>query len=68
MAGSLIFRVMYGYEVSETHDPFITGAEELMARSSSIITSPWLVDFLPVCKCGRNFAFLSRLLIGFRYQ
>lgn len=48
MAGSLIFRVMYGYQVSKNHDPFITGAEELMVKSSWIISSPWLVDFVPM--------------------
>lgn len=50
MAGSLIFRVMYGYQVSKNHDPFITGAEELMVKSSWIISSPWLVDFVPMLK------------------
>lgn len=50
MAGSLVYRVMYGYQVLESEDPFIKSAEEFMVESSSVITAGWVVDFFPIRK------------------
>lgn len=56
MAGSLAFSVMYGYHVSQDHDPYVEAAEEFMQVSSYAMSAGWLVDFLPFRKFRENSA------------
>ena len=47
MAGSLIFRTVYGYHVRATNDPFIEAADAMMEMGEYAISGGWIVDYLP---------------------
>ena len=50
MAASLIFKVVYGREVEDIHDPLVKCADELMKTTEYAGTGGWIVDFVPFCK------------------
>ncbi|KAJ3554822.1 hypothetical protein NM688_g2905 [Phlebia brevispora] len=47
MAGSLIFTVIYGYEIEKDHDPYVKLADELAQAMGNAIGLDWIVEFLP---------------------
>lgn len=50
-AGTIIFKVTYGYTVQEENDPFVELADKVMAMISIVATpGAFLVDVIPACE------------------
>ena len=41
----MVFRMIYGYRVQTTHDPYVEAANEMMEKAESAMMAGWLVDF-----------------------
>ena len=49
-AGAIILRIVYGYEVVEGDDPFVSAVTETMEQFSlSFAQGAFLVDLVPSC-------------------
>lgn len=48
--GSIILRLVYGYEVTADNDPFVQTSEEVLAIFNMVSSPGWVVDMFPLLR------------------
>jgi hypothetical protein len=49
-AGALILKIIYGYDVNQNDDDFVTEVEQAIRHIARLVNGVYMVDYFPLCE------------------
>jgi hypothetical protein len=46
----LILKIIYGYDVNQNDDEFVSGIDKAIRRNDGLINGVYMVDYFPLCE------------------